>query len=81
MFEEHVDAGRHCYVAGWGLTRFIGPISRQPNIMREAGVDIFNHQSCYENATIYIDESVEFCAGNVDKNGAMENGNGPCFGN
>ena len=53
--------------------------------MKEAGVDIFSYEYCLENSKMSssdIDESVEFCAGNPDKNGdsTTEKGNDACQG-
>jgi len=82
---EHVAAGTHCYIAGWGMTSD-GVFGRLPNIMKEAGVDVFSHDYCLLNSYIEendLNEQVEFCAGTPDKNGdeLTEKGTDACQGN
>ena len=59
--------GESCHVSGWGLTQHG---STSP-ILKEAGVSTMNHDYCrvctYDGFKVV--ESLEFCAGSLDRDG------------
>ena len=82
---EEVYMGESCHVSGWGWTNPDDDNSLAP-ILKEAGVSIMNHdycKSCTDRTQPFeVIESLEFCAGNLDRDGdgLIDAGDNQCNG-
>ena len=76
--------GRHCWVAGYGITDYDNPFSTSVTLL-EVGVNLFDTNYCVSKSNYdreLIDGNVELCAGlpDRDNDGLTDGGKDACIG-